>query len=102
VIRPQGVERSGMAGLRETLGNPWPPLAMRPCIRMMSTTFMMLAKPMYSEKEISYQICIKVGIKNGTIQTRIPLLKKRCWIIQEPAEFRKALQEIVPVAEEAG
>jgi hypothetical protein len=30
VARPQDVEGSGMAGLGETLGSPWPPLAMRP------------------------------------------------------------------------
>jgi hypothetical protein len=29
VARPQGVERSRMAGRSDTLGSPWPPLAMR-------------------------------------------------------------------------
>jgi hypothetical protein len=29
VARPQGIERLGMAGLGETLGSPWAPLAIR-------------------------------------------------------------------------
>jgi len=31
VARPHSVEGLGMAGPRETLGTPWPPLAIRPC-----------------------------------------------------------------------
>jgi hypothetical protein len=31
VAHPQGIEGSGMAGPGETLGSPWPPLAIRPC-----------------------------------------------------------------------
>jgi hypothetical protein len=31
VASPQGVEVSGMAGQGETLGSPWPPLAIRSC-----------------------------------------------------------------------
>ena len=32
VARLKGVERSGRVGLSDTLGNPWPPLAIRPCL----------------------------------------------------------------------
>jgi hypothetical protein len=32
VAHPQGVERLGMAGPSDTLGNPWPPLAIHPCL----------------------------------------------------------------------
>jgi hypothetical protein len=32
VARPQGIEGSSMAGPGETLGSPWPPLAIRPCL----------------------------------------------------------------------
>jgi hypothetical protein len=31
MARQQGVEGSGMAGPGDTLGSPWPPLAIRPC-----------------------------------------------------------------------
>jgi hypothetical protein len=32
VASPQGVERLGMAGLAESLGSPWLPLHIRPCV----------------------------------------------------------------------
>jgi hypothetical protein len=33
LARPQGIEGSGMAGPDETLGSPWPPLAIHLCAR---------------------------------------------------------------------
>jgi hypothetical protein len=34
VACPQGVEGLGMAGPGETLGSPWPPLAIGPCLQV--------------------------------------------------------------------
>jgi hypothetical protein len=34
VVHPQGVEGSGMAGLGETFGSPWIPLAIRACLKL--------------------------------------------------------------------
>jgi hypothetical protein len=33
VARRQGIEGLGMVALGETLGSPWPPLAIRPCLQ---------------------------------------------------------------------
>jgi hypothetical protein len=33
---PQGIEGSGMAGLSDTLGTPWPSLALRPWLQTQS------------------------------------------------------------------
>jgi hypothetical protein len=38
VAHPQGVEGLGMVGFSDTLGSPWPPLAILPCARMATST----------------------------------------------------------------